>query len=151
MTTIRLNVILIQIVSKMGPWSFAWLAVVCRLIARQPRQRNALPGLSPQAPGEGQGLPDLCFIVPARDESANIGRCVRSLLAQRYPRARLRVVVVDDASGDNAARSPLFARAGKNETPPGRGGVIGSSAKAAVRLAQWVVVLPSPAGCAGCT
>ena len=83
--------------------SFAWLAVVCWLIARAIGQRGALPELSPSSADDGDGLPDLCFIVPARDESANIGRCLRSLLSQSYPRDRLRVVVIDDDSGDDTA------------------------------------------------
>ncbi len=40
-------------------------------------------------------------IVPARNESGNIGRCLESLLAQDYPRERLEIIVVDDQSEDN--------------------------------------------------
>ncbi len=43
-------------------------------------------------------LPPLSIVVPARDEERQIERCVRSLLAQRYP--HLEVVVVDDRSSD---------------------------------------------------
>ncbi|WP_376796752.1 glycosyltransferase [Thermogemmatispora sp.] len=39
------------------------------------------------------------LFVPARNEEANIGRCVRSLLLQDYP-ADYEVIVVDDGSSD---------------------------------------------------
>jgi len=42
--------------------------------------------------------PLLSVIVPARDEAHNIERCVRSVLAARYP--RVEVIVVDDHSAD---------------------------------------------------
>jgi chlorobactene glucosyltransferase len=41
-------------------------------------------------------------LVPARDEEANIGPCVRSLLAQNYP--DFEVLVLDDASRDGTGR-----------------------------------------------
>ena len=43
-------------------------------------------------------LPFLSIVVPARDEERQIEGCVRSLLAQRYP--RFEVIVVDDRSTD---------------------------------------------------
>lgn len=43
-------------------------------------------------------LPALSIIVPARNEERQIERCVRSLLAQRYP--DFEVIVVDDCSYD---------------------------------------------------
>lgn len=43
-------------------------------------------------------LPMLSIVVPARNEERQIERCVRSLLAQRYP--RFEVVVVNDCSTD---------------------------------------------------
>jgi chlorobactene glucosyltransferase len=81
--------------------SLAWLGFVVWLILRALRQRAALAELSAdQKEGE---LPAVCFLVPARDEEANIERCVRSLLMQDYPRERLTVVVVDDWSTDRTA------------------------------------------------
>jgi len=44
------------------------------------------------------GLPSLSVIVPLRDEERNAERCLRSLLAQRYP--DLEVIAVDDESRD---------------------------------------------------
>ncbi len=42
--------------------------------------------------------PRIAVLVPARDEAANIGSCVVSLLAQEWP--GLRVIVLDDGSTD---------------------------------------------------
>jgi 1,2-diacylglycerol 3-beta-glucosyltransferase len=53
----------------------------------------------------------LAVLVPAHDEEALVGRCVRSLVAQRYPRACLRVVVIADNCGDGTAAAALEAGA----------------------------------------
>lgn len=45
----------------------------------------------------------LAVLVPAHDEEAVVGRCVRSLLAQSYPRHLVRVVVVADNCSDATA------------------------------------------------
>ncbi|RBM06033.1 glycosyltransferase [Novacetimonas cocois] len=47
--------------------------------------------------------PDVCVVVPARDEAPSIGKCVASLLAQDYP-GRMHVIVVDDGSTDGTGR-----------------------------------------------
>jgi chlorobactene glucosyltransferase len=44
-------------------------------------------------------LPLVSVLVPARNEAANVGACVRSLLTQRYP--HLEVLVLDDRSDDD--------------------------------------------------
>lgn len=83
--------------------SVLFLEIVVWLIVRAWRQKGlfvrvgALP-----APAAGR-LPALTVIVPARNESANIGPCLRSLLAQQYPAERLRIVVSDDDSQDDTA------------------------------------------------
>ena len=46
--------------------------------------------------------PRVAIIIPARDEAAGIGRCLESLLGQDYG-GPVRVVVVDDNSGDGTA------------------------------------------------
>ena len=48
-------------------------------------------------------MPRIAVIVPARDEEANIGRCVETVLAQDYPAGCLDVLVVDDQSSDATA------------------------------------------------
>ena len=42
-------------------------------------------------------------ILPARNESRNIGSCLQSLLRQDYPAALLEIIVVDDHSEDATA------------------------------------------------
>jgi glycosyltransferase involved in cell wall biosynthesis len=40
-------------------------------------------------------------IIPARNEAANIGRCLDSLLEQTLPKHQFEIIVVDDGSSDN--------------------------------------------------
>jgi chlorobactene glucosyltransferase len=81
--------------------SLAWLGFVIWVILRALRQRAALSEL--KGARQEDALPAVCFLVPARDEEANIEQCVRSLLVQDYPRERLSVVIVDDDSCDRTA------------------------------------------------
>lgn len=68
----------------------------------------------PVRPGwPGASAARVVVCVPARNEERAIGRCVRSLLKQRYPADRLRVVVVDDGSTDGT-RSILDAIAAED-------------------------------------
>jgi len=83
--------------------SAVWLAIVSWLILRAVRQRGLLPRLVAASPPSGEQAPHLTVIVPARDEEANIGRCLQSLLAQDYPARRLGILVVDDHSADATA------------------------------------------------
>jgi chlorobactene glucosyltransferase len=83
--------------------SILFLAVVVWLIARAWRQRGAFVRVPAAAASSGDILPSLAVVVPARNERANIGPCVRSLLAQQYPGERVRVVVIDDESQDETA------------------------------------------------
>jgi len=53
-----------------------------------------IPSLSP--------WPAVTAVVPARNEAAGIGSCVRSILSQDYP-GSLRLIVVDDQSSDATA------------------------------------------------
>ncbi len=94
--------------------SCLWLAVVIWLISRALRQRGVLPALERRPRGQGEDLPRLCVVVPARDERANIGPCLRSLLEQTYPPERLHVVVVDDNSTDGTAEAARAAAAGRD-------------------------------------
>ena len=47
--------------------------------------------------------PTIAVVVAAHNEERYIGRCLRSLLAQRIPREEYEVLVVDDASSDRTA------------------------------------------------
>jgi len=60
---------------------------------------------APQTPsikGDAAAYPSLSVLIPARNEAAAIGACVRSLLAQNYP-GSLEILVLDDHSADNTA------------------------------------------------
>jgi chlorobactene glucosyltransferase len=59
-----------------------------------------LPRLKSVEPLPAARAPKVAVIVPARDEAANIDRCLRSLAAQTYPASCLRIVVIDDHSSD---------------------------------------------------
>jgi chlorobactene glucosyltransferase len=73
--------------------------------------RRRCPVLPPGDPPPGE-LPLISIVVPARNEAANIERCVRSLLDQRYP--RIEIIAVDDASTD--ATPQILARLAAQDT-----------------------------------
>jgi chlorobactene glucosyltransferase len=83
--------------------SSIWLAIIAWLIVRAFRQRGLLPRLARVSPPPPQHAPPLTVIIPARDEEANIGSCLESVLAQDYPPSRLTALVVDDSSADATA------------------------------------------------
>src|SRR4051812_48772274 len=56
--------------------------------------------------------PSVTVIICARNEAANIGACLRTLISQEYPRDKLRVVVMDDASDDATAQVARHALEG---------------------------------------
>jgi len=56
-----------------------------------------------KAPAEGpKHWPEVCAVVPARNEAPVVGEAVRSLLQQDYP-GKLRIILVDDQSTDGTA------------------------------------------------
>lgn len=87
------------------PLSILTLVIWLGLIFCHGRFWQAGPVL---APVSGQKLdaatcPDVCVVVPARDEAPSVVACIGSLLAQDYP-GTLRVVLVDDNSTDGTGR-----------------------------------------------
>ncbi|HET7849300.1 MAG TPA: glycosyltransferase [Pseudolabrys sp.] len=84
-------------------FSWAWLAIAAWLIIRAFNQRGLLQPLAIRPPAAVTGDPSVAVIVPARDEAENIGACLKTLVAQDYPAASLRILVVDDHSGDATA------------------------------------------------
>ncbi|HLH90851.1 MAG TPA: glycosyltransferase family A protein [Xanthobacteraceae bacterium] len=83
--------------------SSIWLVVVAVLITRAARQRDLLPRLAPAPPSDAGAAPRIAIIVPARDEAANIGPCVATLLEQDFPPDRCQLIVIDDQSRDGTA------------------------------------------------
>jgi chlorobactene glucosyltransferase len=74
------------------------MVCVAWLIFRAFNQRGLLEKL--QTASVPDTTPKLAAIVPTRDEESNIGPCLRALVAQDYPAARLNIIVVDDHSTD---------------------------------------------------
>jgi len=83
-----------------------WLAAVAAVLWRVRQSRD----LDEYSADPRAGLPPLSVIVPARNEAANIARCVASLCASTYP--ALDIVIVDDHSTDDTARLAREAGAG---------------------------------------
>ena len=78
-----------------APWAIAPLVVVWRV-----RRSRSLDDVPPDI-ADAARAPLVSVVIPARNERANIARCVRSVLASRWP--ALQVTVVDDHSADDTA------------------------------------------------
>lgn len=87
-------------------------AVNVRLLRDPHRARTAVGPEAPPAAasGDAAGPPPVSVLVPARDEAARIGGCVRSVLASRGVRCEL--LVLDDASLDGTADAARAAAGG---------------------------------------
>lgn len=79
-------------------WSLPFVLPPIVALARSTHSRS-LADVTDAVP---DGAPLVSVVVPARNEARNIERCVRSLLAARYP--SLEVIVVDDHSEDETRR-----------------------------------------------
>ncbi len=64
--------------------------------------RVTRPRIPPSSPADAD-LPHVSVIIPARNEERVIAACLDSVLANDYPRDRLEVIVIDDASTDKTA------------------------------------------------
>ena len=52
---------------------------------------------------EDPAVTKFSIIIPARNESANIEKCIKSIIANQYPKNLYEIIVVDDYSTDNTA------------------------------------------------
>lgn len=48
-------------------------------------------------------VPTISVLVPVHNQEKYIGRCLRSLLAQNYPRDKFEIIVIDDGSHDRTS------------------------------------------------
>lgn len=130
--------------------SVAYAILIGCLIGRAVRQRHALAPLQLAAAAAPDTAARLAVIVPARDESGNIGTCLASLVAQDHP--RLVIVVVDDhSSDDTAAIVRRFAACDRRVVllnspplPPGWSGKVNAcvaGARAVAEAADWLCFL----------
>jgi chlorobactene glucosyltransferase len=133
-------------------FSSLWLAIVVWLILRAVSQRGLLPRVVAAAPPLVEAAPHITVIIPARDEEVNIGRCLRSLLAQDYPADRLKVLVIDDHSADGtaaivraiAAGHPQVSLLSSPKLPPrwtGKSHACWIGARAAAPESEWLCFL----------
>lgn len=133
-------------------FSSLWLAIVVWLILRAFNQRGLLPRLSAAPPPLADVAPPITVIIPARNEEANIERCLRSLLAQDYPANRLKVLVIDDHSADDTAaivraiatQHPQVSLISSPPLPPrwtGKSHACWVGARAATPESEWLCFL----------
>ena len=78
--------------------ALSWLVVLIKIIRRTDHPPQWTLDESPPDPLPDDGA-SLSVVIPARDEAANIERCVRAVLAVDWP-GDLQVVVLDDRSTD---------------------------------------------------
>ena len=85
--------------------ALGFAAVVALALRRIMQQSSCYRGLDlRRGPAEGAAaLPALAVIVPARNESANIGACLNGLAGQLYPPGKLKIIAIDDDSSDDTA------------------------------------------------
>lgn len=83
--------------------SIAWFAFLVHFLWRIGKIYFAREILSHKEVQDISSLPFITVIIPARNEEANIEKCVRSLAAQFYPSKKYQVIVVDDNSTDHTS------------------------------------------------
>ncbi len=87
--------------------AWGWVTVLLNL--------RSFEGLQPASPADPSRSPLVSVLVPARNESLNIGACLRSLDAQDYP--NLEILVLDDHSEDDTAAQILELGFGRGNAP----------------------------------
>jgi glycosyltransferase involved in cell wall biosynthesis len=51
-----------------------------------------------------KNLPLVSIIIPTKNEEKNIGRCLKAILDQTYPKEKLEIIIVDNFSQDKTAK-----------------------------------------------
>ncbi|MBL8212219.1 MAG: glycosyltransferase [Bryobacterales bacterium] len=99
-----------------APISIVVLVLLCFLLWKARRNYMALP--EAPAPVKAPGGQDVTVVIPARNEEANIAKCVAAF-------KDVRVIVVDDASTDRTATLAAGAGAEVLKAPPLPRGTVG--------------------------
>jgi len=93
----------------------AWACLIGWFIARAVRQFQAHHAVSLQGSDRAGAVPSsVAIIVPARNEAANIGKCLAGVSAQRDLPAESSITVIDDGSQD---ATPEIAREAASADP----------------------------------
>src|SRR6476661_7042401 len=91
--------LIVSAVLAAAPWCLAAPFLALRIRGTPSLANLDALDASSLAPGT---IPRVSIVVPARNEAAHIGDCVRSILASTWP--DLEVLVVDDHSTDGTGR-----------------------------------------------
>jgi glycosyltransferase involved in cell wall biosynthesis len=97
----------------------------------------AMPTLAPGSP-----LPVVSVIIPIRNEARSIGGCLDAVLAQRYPRDLMEILVVDGGSRDSTIEivRRYAARDGRIRLLDNPSGTIPAGLNVGVRNARGTVI-----------
>lgn len=87
---------------------------------------------------------DFSVVIPAKNEEANIGRCLDSILAVEWDRTRYEIIVIDNGSSDRTVEIAVEKRATVHVQP---GLTISGLRNYGVRAAHGVVVAFIDADC----
>ena len=113
-------------------WTYAGYALLVALLARRHRAADA--------PADGARF-DVTVVIAAYNEAARIAARVRDVLAQDYPRERLRVIVVSDGSTDGTAQAAAVDDARVRVIDLRRNAGKAAALNAAVARAQTALVV----------
>lgn len=116
--------------------------LVLRVLGAGQAQRRAVSDLSEDPDAPGREWPSVSISLPAYNEAARLKGTIEALLELDYPRDRLEIVVVSDASSDatDAIAGSYADRGVRLLRLPERGGKVAAENFAAPQLANEIIV-----------
>jgi cellulose synthase/poly-beta-1,6-N-acetylglucosamine synthase-like glycosyltransferase len=125
--------------------TLALLFVYARQLGSYGRHVQPQPFYAPLS----RDFPTVSVIIPARNEAANIGRCLTSLQKLDYPKEKLEIIVVDDQSEDDtaaiAASYPVTLI--RSSPPPGTIAFKKAALAAGIASASGEIIFTTDADC----